>query len=75
MTSKRLKVIKMMSVGQNDISETQNYYKDTQSELIGNDNNKETQNNKLQKDAKLQQLDTKWLQREMQHNQEELQTT
>lgn len=59
MTSKRLKVIKMMSVGQNDISETQNYYKDTQSELIGNDNNKETQNNKLQKDAKLQQLDTK----------------
>lgn len=45
MTSKRLKVIKMMSVGQNDISETQNYYKDTQSELIGNDNNKETQNN------------------------------
>lgn len=46
-------------VAQNDISETQNYYKDTQSELIGNDNNKETQNNKLQKDAKLQQLDTK----------------
>lgn len=45
MTSKRLKVIKMMSVAQNDISETQNYYKDTQSELIGNDNNKETQNN------------------------------
>lgn len=75
MTSKRLKVIKRMSVAQNDISETQNYYKDTQSELIGNDNNKETQNNKLQKDAKLQQLDTKWLQREMQHNQEELQTT
>lgn len=34
-----------MSVAQNDISETQNYYKDTQSELIGNDNNKETQNN------------------------------
>lgn len=75
MTSKRLKVIKRMSVAQNDISETQNYYKDTQSELIGNDNNKETQNNKLQKDAKLQQLDTKWLQRVMQHNQEELQTT
>lgn len=75
MTSKRLKVIKRMSVAQNDISETENYYKDTQSELIGNDNNKETQNNKLQKDAKLQQLDTKWLQREMQHNQEELQTT
>lgn len=59
MTSKRLKVIKRMSVAQNDISETENYYKDTQSELIGNDNNKETQNNKLQKDAKLQQLDTK----------------
>lgn len=75
MTSKRLKVIKRMSVAQNDISETQNYYKDTQSELIGNDNNKETQNNKLQKDAKLQQLDTKWLQRVMQHNKEELQTT
>lgn len=46
-----------MSVAQNDISETENYYKDTQSELIGNDNNKETQNN-----YKKMQNYNKWIQ-------------